>query len=310
VRFAKTFSRLDEMTYAQRERLAYIDFCLEYFGEVARSELMTHFGTGLASGSRDFTLYRELAPKNLILRHETKRYYRTEDFEPLFQHNGDVALAALAKGFGDGISTELQLSQSCEDAPSLIHPPSKTVATITRAIRQEAAIQVEYVSLSSGCHQRVIVPHAIINNGQRWRVRAYDRRSCSFRDFVCTRFTSLKADTSVVEAHEKQAADTDWNLFLGLELVPHPGLVNHEAVALDFKMSRDDGGPVLRLNIRAARAGYLLRYWHVDTSCNHSLSAEEHHLWLRNVEALCRDNESVAANLMIAPGFNKESEPT
>src|SRR5690606_41970297 len=144
--FGTSCSRLGEMTYARRAPFAYIDFCLEYFGEVARSELITHFGTRLAAGSRDFTLYRELAPKNLILRHETKRYYRTEDFEPLFQHNGDVALAALAKGFGDGISTELQLSQSCEDAPSLIHPPSKTVASITRAIRQEAAIQVQQAS--------------------------------------------------------------------------------------------------------------------------------------------------------------------
>ena len=99
--------KLENHSHAQRERLAFIDFCLQYHGAVGRSELMAHFGTAVASSTRDFTLYRELAHENLILRHENKRYYRTDNYQPLFHHEPHAALKTLAHGFGDGLSVTL-----------------------------------------------------------------------------------------------------------------------------------------------------------------------------------------------------------
>ncbi|MFT6585307.1 MAG: hypothetical protein ACJAUY_001634 [Cognaticolwellia sp.] len=64
---------LDKINYAQRERLAFIDFCLQFVGQIARADLVNHFRTGLTSCSRDLTLYKELAPKNLNFRHEDKQ---------------------------------------------------------------------------------------------------------------------------------------------------------------------------------------------------------------------------------------------
>ena len=39
---------LDLLTHAQKERLAFIDFSLQYFGQVARIDLIQRFKTGLA----------------------------------------------------------------------------------------------------------------------------------------------------------------------------------------------------------------------------------------------------------------------
>ncbi|MCB1807450.1 MAG: WYL domain-containing protein [Candidatus Competibacteraceae bacterium] len=296
--FTETCSQLQNLTYAQRERLAYIDFCLEFHGSIGRSELMSHFGTAVASSTRDFTLYRELAPRNLALRHEDKRYYRTDDCQPLFQHDSAVILKALAQGFGDGISTALTARACCEEAPGLIIPPSHILASLMRAITQGKAIRAKYLSLSSGRNQRVIVPHTIVNNGQRWHVRAYDRKNGEFRDFVCTRFTEICPDDAKIQPHEQQAADTEWNRYLPLELIPHPGLKQPDAIALDFDMASENGNPVRILNVRAARTGYLLRYWNVDCSPDHHLPAREHHLWLRSHQILKH-----CINAVLAPGY-------
>lgn len=66
---------IEGLNYAQRERLTYIDFCLEYFGQISRTELTEKFQTGLASCSRDLAMYRELAPGNAVLTHKKKNIY-------------------------------------------------------------------------------------------------------------------------------------------------------------------------------------------------------------------------------------------
>ncbi|MEQ3680873.1 WYL domain-containing protein [Alcanivorax sp.] len=299
---------LENHSHAQRERLAFIDFRLQYHGAVGRSELMAHFGTAVASSTRDFTLYRELAQENLILRHENKRYYRTDSFQPLFHHAPRTALKALTDGFGDGISATPEQSGFCEDAPDLIAPPQEVLATLSRAISLKLAVQVSYQSLTSGASTRVIVPHSIVNNGQRWHIRGYCRKRGEFRDFVCNRIISAHtdekgSDTTKIAKHEQQAADAQWNQQLTLELVPHPGHKHPQAIALDYGMqvantSRQNNPPVRQLSIRAARAGYLLRHWNVDCSPDHRLPAHEHHLWLRNHPIL-----EHCANAVLAPGY-------
>ena len=107
---------------------------------IARADLINHFKTGLASCSRDLTLYRELAPGNLVLRHENKQYYRTEKFSPIFTHNPEAVLTSLCRGFGDGLSQGLTPSLKCIDATRLIHPDANVIGTLMRAINNRTAV--------------------------------------------------------------------------------------------------------------------------------------------------------------------------
>lgn len=292
---------LNSCSHAQRERLAFIDFCLQFYGSAGRGELMDRFGTAVASGTRDFALYRELAPNNLEMRHESKRYYRTDGFQPLFHHDSRAVLHALAHGVGDGVIAEQSNAGFCEDAPNLITPPMNILAPLSRAISQGQAVQMTYLSLSSGESKRVMVPHSLVNNGHRWHVRGYCRQRNEFRDFVCTRITGIHSASSAVVPEEQQAADMEWNRFLRLELVPHPGHDHPEAIAHDFNMYQPASTqPVRELSVRAARAGYLLRYWYVDCSPEHRLPAHEYHLWLRNHDILTDCTSAV-----LAPGHKK-----
>lgn len=286
---------LQSLHYAQRERLAFIDFCLQFFGLLARADLVNHFKTGLASCSRDLTLYKTLAPQNMVLKHETKQYYRTNEFKPIFEHNPEVVLGSLCRGFGDGLSQGISSSAKCFDATRLIHPDSDVIATLMRAISNRHSVLCDYVSLSSGESSRVIVPHAIANNGQRWHVRAFDKKSKEFRDFVCTRLqnvTEIQKPIAIAQAGEY---DKQWHNIINIELVVHPSVTHPMAIELDFGM--EEGR--LCIEVREALLGYLLRQWNVDCSNDASLIGREHFLWLKNVSEL-----EGLSSLSIAPGYS------
>jgi hypothetical protein len=63
---------------------------------------------------------------------------------------------------------------------------------------------------------------------------------------------------------------------------------------MDYDMP--DG--VLRVKVRAANAGYMLRRSTIDCSPNHSLSGPEYALWLKDSLALYG-----ATNAKLAPGY-------
>jgi len=287
---------LTNINYAQRERLAFIDFCLQFFGQISRADLVNHFKTGLASCSRDLTLYREVAPDNLNLKHETKQYYRTSEFNPVFEHNPEATLNSLCRGFGDGFSNGITPSDVCIDATRLIHPDSNVIATIMRAINNRQAISCNYISLSSGETKRVLVPHSLANNGQRWHVRAFDKKNKAFRDFVCTRLqnvTEIEKSIATIQARE---FDKEWNNIHKITLVPHPSIKHFKAIELDYAMV--DGK--IELNVREALLGYLMRQWNVDCTDDATLIGGEHHLWLRNTKQLKK-----MPNMVLAPGLIK-----
>ncbi|MBN0070450.1 WYL domain-containing protein, partial [Pseudomonas aeruginosa] len=121
-----------------------------------------------------------------------------------------------------------------------------------------------------------------------------DRESSEFRDFVITRVGSIK-DAGQARVTECANEDDDWSRRVVLELVPHPELERKEPVLCDYPFNKDG---VMLVKVRAAVAGYALRQWGVDCSLDHSGSAREYQLWLRNREALYG-----VPNLVLAPGY-------
>ncbi|WP_350551123.1 WYL domain-containing protein [Pseudoalteromonas sp. 120-MNA-CIBAN-0494] len=290
-----TNTALDALTHAQKERLAFIDFNLQYFGQVARADLIQRFKTGLAACTRDLASYKKLAPQNLVLSHTTKSYHRLESFIPLFEHNAESILSALCRGFGDGLSSNIQPSSYCQDATRLIHPNSETIATIMRAITSRTAIECLYTSLTSGTTSKVLIPHSIVNNGTRWHVRAFDRTKQQFRDFVTTRIECPKILQHSINCEESADKDTLWHTIYDIILTPHPQLKYPKAIELDYAMENGQ----LKLEVRAALLGYLLRQWNVDCTEQGTLNCNTYQLHLSNKSQLnLKDIE-------IAPGYQE-----
>ena len=78
---------MDEFSFAQKQRLAYIDFKLYFTGMVTRSEIVSHFELGLAAATRDLKFYKESATGNMAYDNVEKKYFITSQFKPIFKHH-------------------------------------------------------------------------------------------------------------------------------------------------------------------------------------------------------------------------------
>jgi hypothetical protein len=288
-------SQLAQLPQATRDRIAHIDFTLLFKGEAVRADLVDRFSIAAAQATKDFTMYRELAPGNIEYDQKLKLHKRGEAFEPLFDYDVVRTLATISQGYGDGFTGKVKPPLACEAPYHLNKPSLSIVAKVTEAIHKGKALSITYVSLSSGETTREIVPHTLVDNGLRWHVRGFDRKHNEFRDFVLTRIkAAVVLEGSTLSETELETQDRQWNRFVELELVPHPRIEHCEAIELDYGMA----GGVLKVEIRAATAGYLLRLWNVDCSYNHSLKQLEYQLWLKNKQALYG-----VANLALAPSY-------
>ncbi|MDM0025772.1 WYL domain-containing protein [Variovorax saccharolyticus] len=280
---------------AQLERLSYIDFRLYFLGQLRRSDLVARFGTGPAGATRDIAQYREAAPGNLEFDGTRKLYLPSASFKPLFEHAPQRVLSALSQGFGQGAAEDLSPLLRCEIPSALSVPRMSVLAPVTRAIHCGKALRLVYHSLSGEPGERELVPFALVDSGVRWHVRAFDRKSAEFRDFVLTRIESpVVLEHGEVGRHETAEHDVQWSRIVELELVPHPSHPRPDVIRLDYDMP--DG--VLRIKVRAANAGYMLRRWNVDCSPGLRLRGPEYALGLADPLVLYG-----AANALLAPGY-------
>ncbi len=288
-------SQLSSINQAQRERLFHIDFRLYFLGTINRNDLEFRFGIKQAAATRDITLYKELAPKNLEYDTKAKTYIQREGFKPVFNFTSNQVLSALLHGFGDDFIMSNPAFVPTEAPTQLNLPSSDILACITRAIHNNQAIRINYLSLSSGLSQREIVPHTLVDNGLRWHVRGFDRQRQKFSDFVINRIDKPSLLTgNIIADTESKAADLQWHRIIELKLVPHPTLQHPETIEYEYGMVNG----LLSIQVRAAVAGYVLRRWNVDCTENHALTGGEYHLWLKNAQAL-----NGVENFILTPDF-------
>lgn len=223
-----------------------------------------------------------------------KKYIRSNQFKPIFVHDSEAILTTLAKASDDGILSRKQSPLVCFDTIKLTHLKPSIISAIMRVIHSRKPIKCQYESIRSGSSTRTLLPHTIVNNGHRWHVRAFDRKTKCFRDFICSRFTSIKQlDSSILE-HETHSKYHEWNNIIELHIIPNPSIKHSKAIELDYNMDKG----MLTLEVRSAIAGYLLRQWNVDCSTNVELNGAEYQLRLENTNILQR-----CSSASVAPGF-------
>ena len=279
----------------QPMRLSWIELRLRFLGEVRRSDVIRQFQVNEITASRDLSEYRDTYPGNVTVGDDRKSYRRSESFIPrLNNFTASEVLETLTRGtFTERIDSARPGIEALLPPP-LHEPDLNVLAALTEGIHRRQVVEIAYCSPSSGESSREIVPFVVAHDGLRWHVRAYDRKRAGYRDFVLTRIRRAQLRPSEAKPEEAPEHDLQWMRVVELQLVPKPSLKHPEAIALQYNMA--DG--VLKLRLRAALAGYILRSMNVDCSPNASLSGPEYHLWLRNHLSLID-----VANLGIAPGY-------
>ncbi len=274
-----------DVKWATRQRLQYIEIMAYYSGVVTRSDVTKAFGISDAAATKDLKLYGDLAPSNLIYNHSVFGFVPNEAFREVFSDLSPAAvlpvIAANLAAAGGPYGSESIYGLTTASLPLPARLPDRAVlAQITRAIRSHKKLQVSYHSLSDreSPDTRTLEPHALVDTGLRWHVRAYSEATYDFRDFVLSRFT---AAICLNESAESQVEfDDDWVEIVCLKLGPHAGLdaPKRESLLLDYGAS----GEVIEVNVRRALIGYVLQRLSVDTTRDHSLNPNAYQLMLLN----------------------------
>ncbi len=276
---------LMDVKWATRQRLQYIELMAFYTGVVTRSDVARAFGISDPAATKDLKLYGDLAPGNLIYTHSVFGFVPAPGFRPVF---ADLAPAAalpiiaanLAVASGPyGEESIYGLATASLPLPARL-PGADVLAQITRAIHSRRKLRVSYRSLSDRESQeaRILEPHALVDTGLRWHVRAYSEATYDFRDFVLSRFTQAECLDEPAESSAEH--DEDWVEMVNLQLAPHAGLdvAKRESLLLDYGAS----GEVIEVNVRRALIGYVLQRLSVDTTEDHSMNPQAYQLMLLN----------------------------
>jgi len=276
---------LNEIKWATRQRLEYIELMAYYTGLVTRSGVARAFGISDAAATKDLKLYTDIAPENLIYKHNVFGFVPTTEFKEVFADLSPATVLPMIEanlrvvGGPGQDSAVFGIPVASLALPNRL-PDKSVLAQVTRAIHNQKKLKVSYHSLSKRTaeQQRIIEPHSLVNTGFRWHVRAYNEDTFDFRDFVLSRFEDALC---LDEAAESSAQyDDDWVEIITLHLAPHPRLDEKNRTSLLIDYGGKDG--IIEIKIRRALIGYLLQQLSVDTTKDQSLNPNKYQLIILN----------------------------
>jgi hypothetical protein len=274
-----------DVKWATRQRLEYIEIMAWYTGVITRSEVAEAFGISDAAATKDLKLYGQLAPNNLVYRHNVFGFVPGPDFSEVFADLTPArVLPMMAQNLavsGGPYGKESIYGIAMEELPLPSRLPDKTVlAQIMRAIYGHNKLRVSYYSLTDrdSRQQRILEPHSLVSTGLRWHVRAYSEDTYDFRDFVLSRF--VKAECLDELAESSMQYDDDWMETVTLLLAPHPELDAQKRASLLLDYGASDER--IEISVRRSLIAYLLQRLMVDTTTDHSMNPNAYQLVLLN----------------------------
>lgn len=239
---------------SHHERLKAVEVLLLWEGRVSRPRLAEIFSVHGTVLSRDMATYVEMAPDNCRYENGARAYVVTPYARPQLTEGrfGEYeGLVGTLPAYGLRAGVELVSTQ--QHATNIQYRP---FSRIHAAIREGRQIQIEYRSLNHPeAHERTIRPHALIQAGPRWHIRAYCARAQGFRDFNLGRIS--RVDDPMQSALPGAEDDSAWNTSVAIRLIPHPDLNEHQA-----RLVRDEymfGTTAVVFEVRQATAIYVIR---------------------------------------------------
>jgi hypothetical protein len=267
----RTFDALnEERGIKTAERLAYIDFFLQFRGGLSRNDLTSFFGLKEAASSQIIAEYRDLRPQNVQYdRGVGKNVIVRDSFEPLIDFDAEIALSMLATGFNKNRLLEESMIPYVRIGNSPKKLNVELVAKVTRAISERSAIECKYFSATSNNHgTRTLFPTAIFCDGVSWMFRAYHKDPITDSSFKCFDFSRLIAVTELSNIYagknEVLESDSDWHMVTPIHLTVHPNLSSKQQAVLKCDFDIEPEANEMVVNTRAVLFYYLVKQWKID----------------------------------------------
>lgn len=245
----------DDLKYAQRERLIFLDRCLTWRGMANRRDLVARFGISVAQAALDFRLYMERARETPpIYDPVRKTYLAAEGHKPL-------APAGLTEAFETVLSGDEKELSAALPRPVRRADPA-IVSRLFQAMKNRQALHICYTSMTSGADAgQWIAPAQFASDGEAVHLRAFSFKHQEFRDYLPIRIgqdSSFETRT----LSEPLPLDTDWITRAKIWLRPKASLTPEQAAVV----RREYGfmGKYLCIETRKALEFYFDRRWGLD----------------------------------------------
>ena len=268
-RESRTAQQLGAVPWSVERRLAFVEDRLFWLGRVKRSDLVDRFDVSMSQASGDLGRYLTLNPKGVDYDRVAKRYVAGAGFRPVLSKPDALRFLGELRLVEAGLMPEsLTITGSVPPFATTPVPERKIdaplVRTILQAISTHSSVAIVYQSMSRPePAQRTIEPHAFAFDGFRWHARAFDRETDQFRDFVLGRMANVRLGGP---ASRSATDDVDWNIFVDLQIGPHPGLTvaQAKAISLDYGLEGAKG----TITVRRSLLYYALKRLGLDQDHN------------------------------------------
>jgi len=246
---------LDDLKYAQRERLIYLDQCFAWRGMANRSDLIDRFGVSTAQAALDFKTYLERATQAPPRYDGAKKTYLAADShvslcpDRLFQDWKGILAGEAPERFDELPSLKRQIDVNI-------------VSKLYQAMTNRMAIQVKYVSMTSGNENaQWIAPTCFASEGERLHFRAFSYKHEEYRDYIPVRI-GHSSSFNTRPIGENLPPDDEWTTIVQIHLVPKSNLseLQKKAVRREYGFT----GPTLCIETRQALEFYANRRWGLD----------------------------------------------
>ncbi|MBI5460783.1 MAG: WYL domain-containing protein [Gammaproteobacteria bacterium] len=261
---------VEGLSFAQRQRLQFIEATLLWEGSVRRRDVCEVFQVTPNHLTRDIKRYRNHNHEALEYDVETRAYRRGKRFRPVFASGSPEEYLALLQAYTVSRSTTVIPALGHVVTAEVLPQPAghidpAVLKEVIRAMRDGTGIAVTYQSLSEGSpSKRTLWPHTLVYTGDRWHARAYDDKREDFRDFVLARITRTEQTSTVAPRSIRE--DHLWQESVTVEIVPASGLSpsQREVVAREYGMKHVKGGYAWKTELRKCLVPYFLHRYRLD----------------------------------------------
>jgi hypothetical protein len=245
----------DDLKYAQKNRLEYLDRLFFWNGAATRASLIQQFGISNAQAALDFRAYLKESKEDALSYDATSRQYLTQaGFDRL---TGPAATSELLEFFSDSARSDFDALPDLQRSQN-VH----AFLPLYRAMRAKQSVEIVYQSMKDPEPEiRQIAPVRFVSDGVRLHVRAYCFSRKQFRDFIPSRI-DLELSFLKISGIQDVPHDEEWFTWSVLKLRPHERLTasQQRVVRTEFGFSDD----VLEIRVRQALEFYTRRRWGLD----------------------------------------------
>lgn len=243
--------KLDDLKYAQRQRLIFLDRCLTWRGAATRRDLMDRFRISNAQAAIDFRTYLQMTITPPVYDAVRKAYVAAVNHQALAPPDPISDFEVLANA-EEGVASATVPQPSRQADPVVI-------ARLHGAIKAERAIHIRYTSMTTGVDGgQWIAPTRFTSDGENVHLRGFSFKHKSYRDYLPMRIDAASS-FEVRDLSETLPVDEDWHKRARIWLRPKIGF-SHEQAAV-IRREYGFSGEFLLIEVRKALEFYILRRW-------------------------------------------------